>query len=202
MFVLSPTSLDLARYPRPWKLLYLSLPIGARRAIGDVITRVGVDVMSRQLNGSAMVALMAMVMVLAVTTGCIDENGNGGTGKVTLVLAMPFVDARDTVSGEVYDATMDISKVMPSDADVGWTQVTVVAHAALGSVLLTETPLSKDTGMYSDSVEAWYVDEAGGRNKADAGDAIMVTGMDQPYQGGFVQVLSRGELVASSSCDT
>jgi len=163
---------------------------------------VGGDVMSMQLNGSAMIALMAMAMVLAATAGCVEENGDGEVGKVTILLASPFVDARDTVSGEVYDATMDVNKITPSDTEVGWTQVTISIKDAFGSLLLADTPVSKDTGMYSDSVEVWYLDEAGGRAVADAGDAIMVTGMDQSYQGGLVEVFYRGMKAADSKLPT
>ena len=146
---------------------------------------------------------MATMMVLAATAGCTEEgNGNGDSEPVTFILAAPFVDARDSVSGEVYDATMDVNKVWPSDAEAGWTQVSVVIKDAFGSLLLSDTPVSKDSGMYSDTVEVWYVDEAGDGKLVDAGDAIKITGMDESYQGARVQVLHRGDVAASLALPT
>jgi hypothetical protein len=107
------------------------------------------------------------------------------------------MESRRPDGESVWDATMDITRVTPSDAQARWTSLTVVIKAVDGSVLLLETPLSKDSGTYGSAVEAWYVDDAGGRGTADVGDAVKVTSMDQSYQGATVQLIHRGTLAGS-----
>ena len=53
--------------------------------------------------------------------------------------------------------------------------------------------------MYGNAVEVWYVDESGGRNTADVGDAVKVTSMDQSYQGASVLLYHREERVADAT---
>lgn len=143
------------------------------------------------------VALVATLMVL--TTGCISEEDGDWNGPATFSLEQPFMESRSTNAGNVWDATMDITKVLPADEDVDWVHVTVVIKDAFGSVLLPDTPVSKDGGFYGSAVEVWFVDDVGNANAADAGDAIKVTTMDQSYQGGLVIVNFMGSRAAAAN---
>jgi hypothetical protein len=64
-------------------------------------------------------------------------------------------------------------------------------------VLLPDTPVSKDGGLYGAAVEVWYDDDTGDAGTIDAGDGLKVTGMDRTYQGGLVIIYHRGSLATS-----
>ena len=151
-----------------------------------------------------LVAIMFIAILLpTLGTGCLDGDegdGNGnGSGSVTISLKQPFMESRSTGSENVWDATMDITKIFPREEEVGWVHVTVIIKDASGSVLLQDTPVSADSGFYGSAVEVWYVDDVGDANAADVGDAIKVTTMDQSFQGGTVLVYFRGSRAASAN---
>lgn len=157
---------------------------------------------SRRTDLRKLVAIMSIAILLqALAVGCIseDEGDGNGSGSVTISLKQPFMESRSTGSENVWDATMDITRILPSGEEVRWVHVTVVIKDAYGSVLLPDTPVSKDSGFYGSAVEVWYVDDVGGANTADVGDAIKVTTMDQSFQGGVVIVDFRGSRAASAN---
>jgi hypothetical protein len=58
--------------------------------------------------------------------------------------------------------------------------------------------LTRDTGEYNDTVEAWYSERTGQPDDCEQGDAITVTGMDEGmYPGALVQVYRRNSPWAS-----
>lgn len=145
-------------------------------------------------------AIMSIAVLLpCLAAGCISDDGGNGTGPVTIFLEQPFMESRSTNAGNVWDATMDITKVLPADEEVDWVHVTVLIKDAFGSVLLPDTPVSKDGGLYGSAVEVWFVDDVGDANAADVGDAIKVTTMDQSYQGGLVIVNFMGSRAAAAN---
>jgi hypothetical protein len=141
---------------------------------------------------------LAIVALVLPLSGCLEDEG-GYEGPFTILLAQPFMEARSEVGGNVWDATLDLNKITPPTEELRWTSLNILIKDPAGSVLLQETPLSKDSGLYGSAVEVWYVDEAGGRQTADTGDAFKITSMDQTYQGGVVQVMYRGKQAASVS---
>lgn len=144
----------------------------------------------------ATIAILVIVIPF-FTAGCIS--GGDENGPTTLTLSVPDMDKRPTNAGDVWDVTFDILKVTTDEADVRWVHMTVMIKDSSGSVLLQETPLSKDSGFYGSAVEAWYVDRGGDANAADEGDAIKITGMSRMYQAGQVTVRYRGATAATAT---
>jgi hypothetical protein len=145
-----------------------------------------------------------MVALIVPFMGCTDDgDGNGGNGPTVVInLSFPSVESGDPGTGLVYNATMEINKITPKDAVTKWTSLTVVIKDSMGSVLVQETPLSKDNGIYGSTVELWYVEEVGDETTADAGDKIMVTGMADTYEGAMLEILDRGERASSITFPT
>jgi hypothetical protein len=146
--------------------------------------------------------LIIIVVVAAITltlSGCFSPPyATDDTEKITLTLANPFVEPRNTGTAMLHDVTLDIMKKTPRDIPVKWSDVRVVVKGADGSVLLPVTPVLEDTGIYGGTVEVWYSDEAGDRLEADAGDAILITGMEATdYEGAWVEIMRKGERVGS-----
>ena len=142
-------------------------------------------------------AIAILVIVLpSFAAGCISDGGDE-TGPTTLSLSVPDMDKRSTDGDDVWDVTLDILKITTDEADVKWVHMTIMVKDNTGSVLLQETPLSKDSGFYGSAVEAWYVERGGDANAADEGDAIKITSMSRMYQAGLVTVMYRGSTAAT-----
>jgi hypothetical protein len=149
------------------------------------------------------IIIVALVALLLPLSGCIDDGTYDDEDKITFALQMAQVTPRDTGSERVWDAELGIMKITPKGSEVKWSSVSVLIKGSDGSVLLQETPVSTDSGTYGSAVEVWYMDSTGGRNQADAGDKLKVTGMDAgDYEGAYVEVMHRGERVASTPLPT
>ena len=138
-----------------------------------------------------------VILIPAIAAGCLTSDEE--TGPTTFSLTAPNVTSRETNFGTVWDAVWTINKVTSDEDNVRWTHVTVTIKDSTGSVLLQDTPVSKDSGFYGSAVEVWYNDNSGDANTVDEGDGFKVTGMSRSYQGGVVQFSYRGSLAASSS---
>jgi hypothetical protein len=150
------------------------------------------------------ITLIAIVALLLPLSGCVSDDGNGGDeGKITMILATPSTAPRDTGSETVWDSELAVNKITPKDSTVKWSSVSIVIKRYDGSVLLLDTPVSEDSGLYGSAVEVWYMDSTGERTQADAGDKLLITGMDDgEYEGATVQVLYKGTLIAQSVLPT
>jgi len=137
-----------------------------------------------------------VILIPAIAAGCISDGGDE-TGPTTLTLSVPDMDKRSTDGDDVWDVTLDILKITTDEADVKWIHVTVMVKDHTGSVLLQETPLSKDSGFYGSAVEAWFVERGGDANAADEGDGIKITSMSRMYQAGLVTIRYRGSTAAT-----
>ncbi len=142
-------------------------------------------------------ALAILIIVIpSFVAGCITE-GDDETGPTTLSLSVPDMDRRPTDGDDVWDVTFDILKITTNEEEVRWIHMTVMVKDNSGSVLLQETPLSRDSGFYGSAVEAWFVERGGDANAADEGDGIKITSMSRTYQIGQVTVLYRGSTAAT-----
>jgi hypothetical protein len=140
-----------------------------------------------------------MVTIVVITAGCTTPSDmQEEEEKLTLTLSNPSVEPRDTGTTTVYDCSMFIQKITPRDMTVKWSELSIVIKSHDGSVLISKTTPSEDTGSYSETVEVWYSDEAGDRENADTGDELVISGMSkQDYQGAQVEVVRKGDRVAS-----
>lgn len=148
--------------------------------------------------------VIAVIVVLVSFSGCLDDPDDGNEEeKITINLGVPSVSPRHTGTEMLHDAEWDVNKVTPKDTKAKWSDFSAVIKAANGSVLLPSTPLTEDTGTYGSNVEVWFSDSTGGRDTMDAGDAIVVTGMDATsYEGATIQVIHKGNLAGSSVLPT
>ena len=149
--------------------------------------------------------LVALVTVIVLSlSGCYSPEYGPEEERITLAIASPFVEPRNTGTAMLHDATLDIMKITPKDSTVKWSNVKVLIKGADGSVLLPATPvIVEDTGTYGGTVEVWYHDEAGDRKKVDAGDSILITGMEAAeYEGAWVEITRLGERIGAVSLPT
>jgi hypothetical protein len=154
-------------------------------------------------RNASLLAIIFVVVLLVPLSGCVTNDGNDDEQKLTLTMGTPSVAPRNDGSQTVWDAELAINKITPKDAEAKWATVSMVIKRHDGSVLLQVTPVSTDSGMYGSAVEVWYMDTTGGRNVADAGDKLKVTGMsDSEYEGATIQILHRGTLIGSSVMPT
>jgi hypothetical protein len=118
--------------------------------------------------------------------------------ETTLNLAPPSVHSRDIANVTHWDAIIEINLVTPRDVTVDWLGVVVEVRDEDGTVLFPMTEvLPNDPSGYDDAangwvdVQVWYVD-ADADGVVDAGDAIKITGMNDRYEGGYLQVVGAG----------
>lgn len=149
-----------------------------------------------------LVFIFAVVTVLLPISGCVDTEDKDEV-DVTVLTASPSLVPRNTGTGEVHDATLVVNKVTPRDVTVKWSDISVVIKAADGSVLLPMTSVKEDTSTYGAAVEVWYSDTTGKRDRLDAGDEILITGMEASvYEGGWVYVFHEDNRVSDTTLPT
>ncbi len=110
-----------------------------------------------------------------------------------VVMSAPQVTPRQLGNNTVWDATLEIVRVRPSD--IRWDDLTIYIESRGGTVLLDEMIVGlDDPTQYDDAadgwvdVQLWYV-ESPSDGSLDAGEAIRITGMDERYQGSTVELL-------------
>ena len=147
--------------------------------------------------------ILAAAIVLLPFSGCLDDDGGDDALTPTLLLSAPSLAPRNDGTGELHDATLSVNKVTPGESVVEWSDVKVTIKSAAGSVLLPLTSVREDTGTYGSDVEVWYSDTTGQRDRLDAGDAILITGMEaSEYEGGYVYVFLEDERVGDTVMPT
>jgi hypothetical protein len=162
--------------------------------------------MAPQERGRSRGAVLSMVAAVMMATlclsGCLSSPTTQEEPKITIILESPFAEGRQGTTDQVWDATLDIMRILPTESEVPWSGLRVLVKSETGSVLLVATEPVADSGTYGDAVEVWYVDTTGNRDRADAGDAFKVTSMSEDYEGATVEVLRVGERVASTRLQT
>ncbi len=158
-------------------------------------------------NGILVVAiagiiLIAYLVVVGSETGC-------GCEELTFQIGSPEVSIR--LSGEevIWDGTLIINKVTPRDEKVDWTEVRVVVKSSDGSILnIASQPQPYDPSAITDGgisgtdVQFWFEDNDGD-GKVDAGDIILVTGMnDDQYEGALVLMMKGGKIIGDTMLPT
>lgn len=157
---------------------------------------------NRGSNGSLPRVLIAVVLVafLLPMSGCTTPIDGNDVEKIVVQMSTTQTVKRDTE--DIWDTTSSINKITPKDSTVKWSDMSVVIKDFDGSVLLTKTRPSSDTGTYGDSIEVWYIDSAGEGNAADPGDIIKITGMDDGYEGANIEITYKGNQIASMRLTT
>lgn len=148
-----------------------------------------------------LVAFLVIGLLLPVT-GCISSDEEKEDEKVTFNMTMTTTAPRDTGVTTVWDATADIQKITPSGSNVPWTDVSIVVKDATGSVVLPLTTVKEDTDDYGSGVEVWYLDGTGGRDRADEGDAIKVSGLTMDHEGGQISIFFKDDRVGTMNLPT
>jgi len=144
-----------------------------------------------------------VVSVLVASSGCTEDLNSNDVEPITVNLRSAQLAPRNTGTAQVHDATMDVTKITPKDAKAAWTDFKVLIKDDMGSVLLAATPLQEDTGAYGDTVEVWYKDTTGKRSALDAGDSIIISGMDAAtYEGARVTVKYKDSIAATAMMPT
>ena len=147
--------------------------------------------------------ILSLMAVLVVSSGCTEDPDNNEDEKVTVNLGMPELAPRNTGTAQVHDATLTVNIITPRDTKAAWTDFEVLIKDSMGSLLLAATPLQEDTGAYGDTVEVWYKDTTGKRNVMDAGDSIIISGMDAAtYEGAHVTVNYKDFIAATTIMPT
>jgi FlaG/FlaF family flagellin (archaellin) len=131
--------------------------------------------------------------------------------KVTMTMSFPDVQAksRGATPTPVWDVTLDITKVIPDDYKLVWSDVYISIKAADGSLLKSKSGLTPDNPAMYDcndtdgiDVELWYVEASTSDSIVSGGDSIKVTGMDIYYEGCTIQLTKAGELIAQVDLPT
>lgn len=152
--------------------------------------------------------VLAVLMVAIFWMGVLSVIDDLPDDRVTLNLASPSVETREITNITHWDAVVNINKITPSDSRVMWLSVLVIVKAADGSVLLTQTvPMPDSPASYDDAtngwvdVEIWYID-VGSDMFLDSGDAMKITGMDDGYEGAWIEFTYLGNRIGSITLPT
>jgi len=148
------------------------------------------------------VVAMSWLFISGAVTSTEDE-------RLTVQLSSPSVSQRMISDQAYWDTVLNINKVTPKDENVRWADVSIAIKTSDGGILLPNTPVSPDNRDFYDNdfdgsvdVEGWFVEITTGDDRLSAGDAIKITGMTIEYEGGFVQVLRSGRIIADSRLPT
>lgn len=157
----------------------------------------------RAMTPYRLLTILTLVAVLLPMSGCLDTGDNDNIELVVINLIAPSLTPRNDGTGEVHDASISVNKVTPRDSVVKWSDVKVTIKSADGAVLLPLTAVREDTGTYGSAVEVWYSDTAGKRDRIDAGDSILVTGMEASmYEGSYVIMFLGDKQIGDSVMPT
>jgi len=153
------------------------------------------------------VMIVAIVVVLAavvwlMVSGMIQTDPET---TITATFRNPTVEEhmRGATPTEVWDARVEVVKVIPDHVGVDWDEITITMVSVNGSLLHPGTKMTTDTpGMYdtddSDGIDVqfWYVDTDMSENIISGGDFVKITGMDIYHEGATIKLSRAGELLA------
>ncbi|NIP33368.1 MAG: hypothetical protein GWN18_00440 [Thermoplasmata archaeon] len=157
------------------------------------------------MNKGKAIVLLAL-MLLVPMAGC--EDGSNVSDEqyqtteedyIVITLAAPVIYKRTGDAGDVWDSTLDITDINPNTALVKWIEVHVSVKGADGSVLMTATIPSQDSGLYGTEPEMWYQEISGNAERANVGDALRITSMSKDFEGATVQITRQGEVLATAT---
>ena len=152
------------------------------------------------------VLMVAIVVVLAavvyiVVSGMLQFEDED---KVSMTMNFPDVEgkARGATPTYVWDVSLEVTKVIPSEYKLVWTDVYISIKSSNGSVLQTSSKLLADNPALYDNndadgidVEFWYIETSASNLIVSGGDSIKITGMDVSYEGCTIQFNKAGELI-------
>jgi len=157
------------------------------------------------------ILMVAITVVLAAVLWLMVSGmiSTGNESKTTVNLASPNVQQVTRGVTVVWDVTMNVNKITPSDVKILWSELKLTIKSSAGSILLSQNaaaiPLD-GSAAYSVAVpplvERWYVETVVGDTKMNAGDAIKITGMPVAYEGALVEISKGGQLIGSSNLPT
>ena len=155
----------------------------------------------------AIVVVLAAVVYITVSSMLTFEDED----KVSMTMNFPDLESksRGANSTQVWDATMDITKVIPVEYKLVWSEVHISVKSSNGSVLQSGSKLAPDDPATYDvndtdgiNVEFWYVETSENDTIVSSGDSVKVTGMDPAYEGATIQMVKAGELIAQVTLPT
>ena len=160
------------------------------------------------------ILMVAITVVLAAVLWLMVSGmiSTGNESKTTVNLASPNVQQVTRGVTVVWDVTMNINKITPSDVKILWSELKITVKSAAGSILLSQNavPIPLDgSAAYSVAVppvvERWYVETVtlpSLDTKMSAGDSIKITGMPTTFEGALVQISKGGQLIGSANLPT
>lgn len=155
----------------------------------------------------AIVVVLAAVVYITVSSMLTFQDED----KVTMTMNFPKVEgkSRGATPTEVWDATLEITKVIPTTYKLVWSDVHVSIRSFNGSILESSSALEPDNSAMYDcddsdgiDVEFWYVETSASDTTVSGGDSVKVTGMSVYYEGATIQFSKAGELIASVDLPT
>lgn len=155
----------------------------------------------------AIVVVLAAVVYITVSSMLTFQDED----KVTMTINFPDLEgkSRGTTPTRVWDATLEITKVIPTTYKLVWSDVYVTIRSFNGSVLESSSALEPDNpAMYDNNdtdgvdVELWYVETSATDSLVSGGDSVKVTGMSVHYEGATILFTKAGELIASVDLPT
>jgi hypothetical protein len=144
------------------------------------------------------IALMVVVGMsqLGCTWCSVDEE------KLTVNLGSPEVVPYESEGAAYWDTTIQINKVTPKDRRPNWRGFKVLMRSAEGNDLnvpvhlVAADPGEPIVGTRDGHVCVWYTDDDG-NSIMDAGEDIIITGLNRDHEGATLALLWEGERAGS-----
>jgi hypothetical protein len=151
---------------------------------------------------SIIIAVAAIGAIIFVYSSYLEPEPDSPWGTVNL--ASPLVTTRAISNESRWDAVIIITDISPGEGKLDWIDTLIQIKYADGSVALDPTtpPLDGEQ-LYDDgsdgtiTVEVWHIDTPP-MNRANTGDSIKLTGLDEGYQGATVLVFRGDERIGST----
>jgi len=152
----------------------------------------------------AFLAVIIILGLIVVLEGIQLANGpdEGPYHLTTINVASPRMDNYTSGGNEYWCATIAINRVTPRDTPVYWKDLTVRIKTLTGAVIIGSTPLESCRIPFHEwpsngtiSLDVGYIEAAEAPGQADAGDAIVISGLTEADGGAVVEILGAGYLI-------
>lgn len=145
--------------------------------------------------------LVSLMMVSLAFAGCFDdgERVTNPYEDVAVNMAIPEVEYREAGTEDVWDATIRVNKVTPSDARVLWKDIQVEVMSSTGEFLLERDEPRPDPGAYDTVPQGWYLENASDADTLDEGNELRITTMGKAFEGATLRLYASEELIGTAT---